>query len=402
MRLNPFRHQLASTSPVRVLDVWHAVRDARAEPHPEVRRRLADELVRRHRVAEAHLTGSGTEALVLALQVARRILVQEPTVLVPAFSCFDVAAAAVRFGRPVAFYDLDPGTLGPDLDSLAAALRDTPAPHVVVVQTLFGVPVDWRQIDPVLAAADALLIEDAAQGHGARWGDARLGGHGRLGVVSFGRGKGWTGGAGGALLVRDPADAGLMRDAALREGPSVLPWMVKTLAHAALGRPSLYGLPRSIPGLGLGETVYRDVDEPSAMSAHAAALALRSMHAADAWGVSRRRAAERYADLLEHRSLGSGVTPPAGGDPGFIRYPMLLPNGLGSFESPAEAVRLGAASSYPVPLPELVHLRPLLVADPSPSDCPGARTLVRELVTLPTHAWVRAADQSRLLALLER
>jgi len=401
VRLNPFRHQLASTSPVRAADVWRALLSAQREPTGEATQQLVAELLRRHRVADAHLTGSGTEALVLALRLAGRLTGGEPTVVLPAFSCFDVAAAAVRCGRPVAFYDLDPGTLGPELDSLATVLRNSPGPHVVVIQTLFGIPVDWNEVDPVLAAAGAFPIEDAAQGHGARWNGAALGGHGRLGVVSFGRGKGWTGGEGGALLVRDADDRRRICDVELQNRSGALPWMAKTLAHAALGRPALYGLPRAVPGLALGETVYRDAREPSAMGAHAAALALRSVHAADAWREARVQAADRYRNLLAAQGRSPGVVPPHQATPGFIRYPIRLPHGLASFTDAAEAVRLGAASSYPIALPELEQLRPLLAHSAPTPRYPGARALVRELVTLPAHRWVREEEQGRLVSLLK-
>ena len=132
------------------------------------------------------------------------LLGERPTVALPAFSCFDVAAAAVRFGRPVRFYDVDPATLGPDPESLRRAVAA--GARVVVAASAFGVPVDWELVGHALSGSDALVIEDAAQGHGGRWAGARLGAHGRLGVLSFGRGKGWTGGTGGALLVRDAAD----------------------------------------------------------------------------------------------------------------------------------------------------------------------------------------------------
>ena len=44
------------------------------------------------------------------------------------------------------------------------------------------------------------VVEDAAQGLGATWRGRPLGSFGDVSVLSFGRGKGWTGGVGGALL----------------------------------------------------------------------------------------------------------------------------------------------------------------------------------------------------------
>ncbi len=389
--LNPLRHQLASTSPVHLRGLVAAAA-ARGDPTQRLRRVIRAE----HRVFDAVLCGSGTEALLLAFETAERLL-QAPTGLVlPAFSCFDVAAAAVRFGRPVRFYDIDPQTMGPELGSLEHALAT--GPHIVLIASLFGIPPDWRAMDPVLAQAGAFIVEDAAQGHGGRWEGAPLGGHGRLGVLSFGRGKGWTGGEGGALLIRDERDRhAVVQDALQPAKPSAV-ILAKATAHWALGRPSIYRIPRTMPGLALGQTQYREVGIPRDMSPVAAALALGTKAQADACIEVRRTKSARYTALLANVGFSSQLRLPPRSEAGFSRFPALLPKGMATFRSPAAALRLGAAPGYPAALPHLDQVRPLLSAPPQ--LLPGARTLVEQLVTFPTHPMVRDDEQDRLVELL--
>ncbi len=85
----------------------------------------------------------------------------------PAFTCFDVATAAVAAALPVVLYDIDPATLAPDFDSLELCLQQ--GARVVVVSPLYGMPVDWDLVERSAARYGAVVIEDAAQGHGARW-----------------------------------------------------------------------------------------------------------------------------------------------------------------------------------------------------------------------------------------
>ncbi|MDQ2669707.1 MAG: DegT/DnrJ/EryC1/StrS family aminotransferase, partial [Gemmatimonadota bacterium] len=162
----------------------------------EARDRLRQRVRDRLGAVEACLTDSGTTALGLALLAAKRL--RSIPVALPAWSCFDVATAADAADVPVVLYDLDPLTLGPNFVSLERAL-DRGAKSVVVAHH-YGVPVDVARAARLAAQHRALLIEDAAQGVGIRFGDQAAGSVGSLGVLSFGRGKGRTGGGGGALV----------------------------------------------------------------------------------------------------------------------------------------------------------------------------------------------------------
>lgn len=393
------RHQLASYSPISAAGLLRAAPlpgrstgDARAQAQALLQSRLG--------VASVTLVGSGTEALVATLDVAARLHgAGVHAVALPAFGCFDLAAAVVRHGRPLAFYDLDPATLGPDPASLARVIAD--GARTVVIASLYGVPIDWTLLDPLLA--DVIVIEDAAQGHGARWHGAPLGTHGRLGLLSFSRGKGWTGGAGGAVLVRDPQDtvaleALSLTDVSARDELAV--WLRAT-AQWSLGRPAWYGLPRAIPALGLGETRYHAVPAPSVMTTTAARLLAAMTADADREAEARRARAAAFHAALAHRDDLVLVAPRAHSVSGAVRFPVLTASGLAGLRDPDAAVRLGVAPSYPSILPRLPELAALARLprriEPSWS---GAQALASRLVTLPTHSRLTDAEYAAILALL--
>jgi len=92
------RHQLAVYSPVRAVDLAAAVtgllgiRDDAA---------AVDALLRGEYGADrAVLVDSGTHALQLALTLALTSKPSGTPVALPAFSCFDVATAAIAVGAP--------------------------------------------------------------------------------------------------------------------------------------------------------------------------------------------------------------------------------------------------------------------------------------------------------------
>lgn len=353
-------------------------------------RRVVDLLGRRYSPLGLLLTDSGTGALTLAL---RGLAEHRPgPVALPAYSCFDVVTAAVGADVPVRLYDLDPSTLGPDPESVHACLRA--GATALVLAPLYGVPVDLRAIAPLAAEYEATIVMDAAQGAGAEYDGRPPGCGGSLGVLSFGRGKGITGGAGGALLANDERGQEVLERVgrhvgAPRRGGREL---VLAAAQWALARPAWYAIPSSLPFLHLGETVYQDPRSVRQLSATAASVLESAFRQADAEAETRRANATRLLRGLAGVGAVSSIEPPEGGVPGYLRLPVILSResrrGMGSVR------RLGVMPGYPIPLSELPAL-----AGRSPdvdAGLPGARLLSERLVTLPTHGKLVERDLASL------
>ena len=395
-------HQLPVHSPLELDTAWRGIQVGLRSGHdsrPRVR-----SLVRvLYHGADALLVGSGTQALTLALRAAAEArgvtLGGGPGVVaLPAYGCYDIATAAVAANAKIALYDVNPSTLAPDLASVTATLAE--GAGVIVVAPLYGIPVDWDAIEQCVRAFGALAVEDAAQGHGAAWRGRRLGSLGRLSVLSFGRGKGWTAGEGGALVVRD--EARVPEDVPQQPGGvGELRVAIRALAQAILGRPEVYGLPAAVPWLHLGETRYHEPQEPRAMSRTAAAVLERTLpHATREAELRRANALATLQCLESSRGRTGGVgtfTPPPGSTPGYLRLPLTLAQGINGFADPARARRAGAAPGYPTTLADLPAVQRRLVRA---GRWPGAEELVRQLVTLPTHSLLEDEDCATLVRLL--
>jgi dTDP-4-amino-4,6-dideoxygalactose transaminase len=378
-----WRRQLPVHSPVGVSGLGAALAAALGAP---LARRGAGHRLLEARLGEAAgargvtLTDSGTSALVLALRAA---VGEGGTVALPGYACVDLAAAAVRARVRVRLYDIDPGTLGPDLGSLARVLAH--GAGAVVVAHLYGFPADIVAVTELAGMHGVRVIEDAAQGAGGTLHGAPLGALGELSVSSFGRGKGITGGGGGALLAIAPDLAERIESVAHRRRPRA-GWRDLAVATAQwmLGRPALYGIPSAIPGLRLGEMVYHPAPEPGAMSAAAAALVRAALPLAARELAVRRRNAAVLARAAEDADDLESIRPIPRGDPGFLRFPV---RDLGHRRiAPAR----GIVRAYPRTLLEQTELRPCL--DPQQMALPGAAELARTLVTLPVHGLVSRDD----------
>jgi dTDP-4-amino-4,6-dideoxygalactose transaminase len=300
----------------------------------------------------------------------------------------------VGAGVPVRFYDVDPETLTPDLEGVRKVLAK--GVGVVVITNLYGFPVDWDAIQSLCREVGAVLVEDAAQGVGSSWGGKEAGTFGDLTVLSFGRGKGWTGGGGGALLVRR---TGSWVTEELKNIEFQASWghglkaMVLASAQWGFGRPSLYGLPSFVPGLGLGQTHYRDPEPLRAISSFSASLvAITAVAASEEIEVRKRRASELEQQISERGILGyiRPIRPLPGGVSSYLRYPVLIGSGAAATIGGPSAGSVGMVRGYPRTLPDLPAMAGLGPGE-LPS-LPGARLLSERLVTLPTHSLVGEAD----------
>jgi len=392
------RRQLPAYSPLALPEIARAAGAAIAAPARE-RERLRDYLAGRFDAGRVLLTASGTQALEVALRVAPSGGSAQRLVALPAYSCYDLVTAAVGAQVRVLFYDVDPTSLTPDADDLSRVLRR--GATAVVAANLFGFPIDWPAVRAQCAEAGAVLIEDAAQALGSSWGGVEGGAFGDLTVLSFGRGKGWTGGGGGALLSREEAgplrsrlEAEVTRASGLAESSKA---GALTFAQWLLGRPAVYGLLSSLPGTGLGETRYKEPSAVRDVPAFCAATVLRHARLAlDALEL-RRRSARVWDDVIGSGGRWPpvrGCEPLAHGGCGFLRYPVLAgePDQASRLAEAARAA--GAERGYPIALPDLGSAGPVLVA--SEGSFPGARDLAGSLVTLPTHPLVRESDHERV------
>jgi dTDP-4-amino-4,6-dideoxygalactose transaminase len=342
------------------------------------------------------LTESATAGLALAILAAAPDG-SRPRVAMPAWACYDLMTAADIADAEVILYDLEPETLAPASSSFAEALRQRPT--AVVVAHWFGIPV---VLEPLRAAAHeigATFIEDAAQGTGGTIAGSPLGSLGDLGVLSFGRGKGRTGGRGGALLANSASAKtrlqGVTRHVALADtGKRAL---AALLAQWAFARPWIFAVPSSIPSLRLGETIYHPPSPIREMPEWAAAVVSALWRRSALEGAERRAAAARWTHLLGRNSSMRLFAERPGTAAGWLRFPVLVNDPTVLLD--ADARRLGVMPGYQRLLADLPLAAGRLV---NAGPWPGAAELVSRLRTLPTHSQMRSADVAAIVRLLGR
>ena len=124
---------------------------------------------------------NGTDALQLALTALG--IGPGDDVVVPASTFIATATAVVRAGATPRFADVSEETLLLTPETLTEAI--TSRTRAVIVVHLYGQMPDMASLRKVAGDAGALIIEDAAQAHGAEWEGRRAGSWGEAACFSF-------------------------------------------------------------------------------------------------------------------------------------------------------------------------------------------------------------------------
>lgn len=151
---------------------------------------------------------NGTDALQLTLTALG--VGPGDEVVVPSNTFIATAAAVVRAGAAPRFADVSDSTLLMTPETLRAAI--TPRTRAVMIVHLYGQMPDMTGLLAVADDAGILVIEDAAQAHGAEWAGRRAGSLGAAACFSFYPGKNLGAfGDAGAVVTSRPELAGRVR-----------------------------------------------------------------------------------------------------------------------------------------------------------------------------------------------
>ncbi len=159
-----------------------------------------------HGASHAVAVSSGSTALLAAL-LAHGIGPGDE-VIVPSFSFFATAAAVLLAGATPVFADIDAASFCLSPDAAAAAV--TTRTKAVMPVHLFGLPADMPRFVELTRRRGLVLLEDAAQAHGASVAGQRVGTFGTA-AFSFYATKNMTTLEGGMVLTNDAEIARRLR-----------------------------------------------------------------------------------------------------------------------------------------------------------------------------------------------
>ena len=161
-------------------------------------------------IGAKHCVGvnNGTSALQLAL-IAANVGPGDEVITTP-HSWVSTTWAISYVGAKPVFVDIDPATYNIDVTKIEKAI--TPKTKALLPVHLYGQACDLDALADIAARKNLVLVEDAAQAHGAMWNGKRVGSLGKAGCFSFYPGKNLGAfGEAGAVVTSDDGVAARIR-----------------------------------------------------------------------------------------------------------------------------------------------------------------------------------------------
>ncbi len=262
---------------------------------------------------------NGTDAIFLALH-ALGIGPGDEVITVPN-TFIGTTAPILRTGATIRFVDCHPDTMNIDVSKIEAAI--THRTRAIVPVHLYGQPADMAAIQSIARQHELIVVEDAAQAHGARLREKPVGSFGQAACFSFYPGKNLGAfGDAGAVVTDDEKIAARIRS--LRDA----------------GRSSKY------------EHV-EDGYNHRLDTLQAAVLGVKLRHLPE-WNRQRRRVAALYNELFHEQENITTVTEPPGYEGVYHLFVVQVPERDRVQQQLAEA---GIATGIHYPLP--LHLQPV-------------------------------------------
>lgn len=148
---------------------------------------------------ECVAVNSGTSALHLALLSLG--IGSGDEVIVPSFTFAATANVVKLVGATPIFVDIDADTF--NINPRQIELNITESTKAIIVVHLYGLPANMIEISEIAKKHKLLLIEDAAQAHGAMIGNRPIGAWGDAAAFSFYPTKNITSGEGGMIVLKN-------------------------------------------------------------------------------------------------------------------------------------------------------------------------------------------------------
>lgn len=302
-------------------------------------------------VKHAIAVNSGTAALHAALASAD--IGPKDEVIVPTFSFIATASCVSMCGARPVFADVDPAYFTIDPDAVRKLFG--PRTKAVIGVHLFGQPFDIDPLREMCSDHEALLIEDAAQAHGAIYKGKKAGSLGAAGCFSFYPTKNMTTGEGG-MVTTDDDDYAVRIRRFINHGQS------EKYLHTSIG----YNYRMTDIGGAIGVAQLAKLD-----------------------GFNKRRL--HNADYFDRHLKAKGLVLPTRRkecNHVFHQYVVRVTNDCSlSREQLMAALKengIGTAVHYPIP----IHRQPVYSPLSGDSRCPVAEELAGQVMSLPVHPQV--------------
>ena len=387
------RYIAAAGTPISFRDLANWIYNVVAEDN--IHGRFKQEICQTFGTRHCFFLSTGRAALCALLRsLAQLSVTNKNEIVIPSYTCFSVPSSVAKAGLKIHLCDVDPNTLGYDLEKLAAI--DFTNVLVIITTNLYGIPNDLKQICTIATNNNVFLIDDSAQSMYGRVYGKFSGTLGDAGLYSLDKGKNITSMDGG-ILVTNSDDLASSIEAVIEDLPGLtlasrISYVARLVFYAVFLHPSLYWLPHHLPFLKLGTTVYTTKYHVAAYDSLLGAMGIQVFRHIEDITAARIKNGSYLKKHLSDLPLVQLPHFQEHVNPVYLRFPVLIEGRALRNKVIEELNRkgIGATASYPTPINDISEIQSIIVN--RDSEFPGGRQVAWRIVTLPTHPYVTEKD----------
>ena len=329
---------------------------------------------------------SGTAALAATIISARKLKsnIKKPEVIIPAYGCPDLISAITFADAIPVLVDLESNSPQMSLKHLTDSISEKTI--AIIAVRFFGAPERTNELSKIAKQHNLILIEDSAQGFPAS--DFETYWHADFIVISLGRGKPINLLGGGAVLTSSSKLVKLLPKPEILKDTLLdkLKYKLKVYLYNKTLHPLAYGLLSRIPGLKIGQTIYKPLKMIGSINNSTTLLLISNLKAYQARINCQSEYMKMFlkynkADLTDvSRFLNCNMTHP------LLRYPILIKD-TAKRDAIYETLKsYGASLMYQKPLQQIDEVGELIKNQNN--NYQNANIFAQQLLTLPTHEGV--------------
>jgi len=349
--------------------------------------------VRRSESFEYYFLDSGKSAIRLVLEAMHEQKPNKDEVILPAYTCYSVAAAVKESGLNIRLVDIDKENLNYQSDKLQQAIGDNTL--AVIFTSFFSLPIQNSLFDDVAGSISdrPYILLDLAQSYYVEEQKYKT----DASIYSFGRGKPVNAEGGGVLGV---SCIELKKRIRMKYGSlpidgkkTVAKQILKAILNDFFLPPYLYWIPANIKYLKLGVTEFPVKIKPQKMTRFQKNLLSYMEEKTPELKLSRWKKAEFY-----RKSLIGKKQPFVPDRYAPVRYPVYLDGEKIDVRKAEELKKYGIAKMYPKALSKLNEIKQCCVNNDDVFV--QSEWMARNLYTLPVHEFVTTKHQKTVLRLV--
>ncbi len=375
---------------------------------PKEINRFESELKAHYNVKHCFLLSSGKAALTIILKALHELHPERNEVLIPAYTCYSVPSAILKAGLKVKLCDINPETLDFDFEQLKQILSPSNYSNpknsilAVIPTHLFGLPADVNRIRKINQDDKISIIEDAAQAMGGMLKEKKLGTLGDAGFFSLGRGKAFSIVEGGIILTNNNSMADninrQMKNLPAYNMLEIIKLVIFSIILSIFMHPLLFWLPKSLPFLKLGQTIFEPEFPIKKMSSFQAGLAKNWQTRLKNIISIRQQKTNAFTSAFQKNDNLTSSMIHQNGTHSLLRVPLKIYDSkiLDRILFKSEKQGLGIMRAYPDSINNIKELKNLF----KNKTYPNAAMISKHLLTLPAHHFVSLSESLQIKKLI--